>query len=647
MDVRPVDGGVTAGTARPPTGEPCAAGIDEQAVFGGQPQAVKTGSLAMLRELPGAIGQAVGLLWTASRGLTVTVLACQTASAALTGLGLLAGTRVLTALLAGGPTPQRITAALPFLLLVGILAGTRGVLTAAVGEARARLTPRILRHAHDRLYEATAAVELAAFDDPDWQQALSRARQRTLPALELAVAELLAVVGAVAGLLAVGGILATLHPLLLILLATSVVPHTWAAMRAARTAYTGEIPLAALYHRQQLIGDLVTGRPAAAEIRAYRAERFVLAEYRRWAEAVQHQRRRLELTRTRTTLVGRALGGIGVLITLAALVVLLNAGVMPLAAAATAVMAIRSGQASFVQLATTANRLYERGLYIADLRRFLADSHARPHPPGDPMPRDFAAIRMDEVTFRYPGTEKPAVEGIDLTLRQGETIALVGENGSGKTTLARLLAGLHQPTSGTITGGPAMHRLTPGDLRHLVGLLGQEPVRWPLSVHDNIALGRPVPHPSALDQAISDAGADEVIAALPHGRDTLLSRHLHGGADLSGGQWQRLALARALYNAPALLICDEPTAPLDARAEQRAYDAIRRHGARHGATVVLITHRLTSVRHADRIYVLDHGRLTERGTHDELMARNGTYAHLYRLQTTTRPSPLPCPAQES
>ncbi|WP_173100583.1 ABC transporter ATP-binding protein [Actinomadura verrucosospora] len=634
---------MTTGTARPRTEERCAAGIDEQAVFGGRPQAVKTGSLAMLRELPGAIGQTIGLLWTAGRGLTVTVLACQTAAAALTGLGLLAGTRVLAALLAGGPTPQRITAALPSLALVGGVLAARGALTAAVAEAQSRLTPRVLRHAHDRLYEATAAVELAAFDDPDWQEALSRARQRTLPAIELAVAELLAVAAAIAGLLAVGGILATLHPLLLVLLTASVIPHTWAAMRAARTAYTGEIPLAALYHRQQLIADLITGRPAAAEIRAYGAERFLLAEYRRWAEAVQNQRQRLELTRARTTMAGRTLGGIGVLITLIALGALLNAGVMPLAAAATAVMAIRAGQASFVQLATTANRLYERGLYIGDFNRFLADSHARAHhPTGDPMPRDFAAIHLDDVTFCYPGTEKPAVEGVDLSLVQGEVIALVGENGSGKTTLARLLAGLYRPTAGTIAwGGPSPRVLAPGDLRRLVGLLGQEPVRWPLSAHDNITLGRPAPRPSALDRALSEAGADQVLAGLPHGAETLLSRHLHGGTDLSGGQWQRLALARALYGAPSILICDEPTAPLDARAEQRAYDTIRRQAAQHGTTVVLITHRLASVRHADKIYVLDHGHLIEHGTHDELLARNGDYAQLYRLQAAAHAPPTP------
>ena len=237
------------------------------------------------------------------------------------------------------------------------------------------------------------------------------------------------------------------------------------------------------------------------------------------------------------------------------------------------------------------------------------------------------------MSFRYPGGEKQALKDVTLTLRRGQTVALVGENGSGKSTLAKILAGLYRPESGTVSwDGVTLDDYGPESVREGVAVVMQEPTRWPLRAKDNIMIGRY--DREAGDDAVVDAAragdAHDFIVELPRQYETLLSRHFTDGADLSGGQWQRLAVSRAFFRDAALLICDEPTANLDARAEHDVYQRLRELA--EGRTVVLITHRLASVRTADVILVFDHGTLAEQGDHDTLMARGGLYAELFTLQ---------------
>jgi ABC-type multidrug transport system fused ATPase/permease subunit len=224
---------------------------------------------------------------------------------------------------------------------------------------------------------------------------------------------------------------------------------------------------------------------------------------------------------------------------------------------------------------------------------------------------------------------------VTLTLRRGQTIALVGENGSGKTSLAKLLAGLYEPTAGRIRWDG--HDLTGTDLaqmREHIAVMTQEYWHWPFTARQNIAIGRSgrPDEEAAVPAAAGAAGAHEMVLELPRGYDTLLDRMFIGGQELSGGQWQRLNAARAFYRDASLLICDEPSAALDPRAEHALFQQLRTHA--RGKAVVLITHRLANVRHADHIYVLDHGRLAEHGTHRDLMAAEGTYAELFALQAS-------------
>lgn len=231
-------------------------------------------------------------------------------------------------------------------------------------------------------------------------------------------------------------------------------------------------------------------------------------------------------------------------------------------------------------------------------------------------------------------TPRPALDNVTLTLPLGRIIALVGENGSGKTTLVKLLAGLYTPDRGRILwDGVDAARADRRLLAERIAMVAQDFKRWPFTARVNVAVGRSTAPMTEerLAASIAEAGAEDVVADLPRGLDTLLARNFSGGHELSGGQWQRLGIARAAYRRGSILIVDEPTAALDARAELEVFEKIRAL-AEGGQTVVLITHRLASVRHADLVHVLEHGRLVESGTPEELLTRGGVYAELYSLQ---------------
>ena len=244
-----------------------------------------------------------------------------------------------------------------------------------------------------------------------------------------------------------------------------------------------------------------------------------------------------------------------------------------------------------------------------------------------------AGVRLRDVRFTYPGRAKPTLDGLTLEVPAGQSLAVVGENGAGKSTLIKLLCGLYEPDAGDVVvdGAPPLRS------RGRIGVIFQDFVRYRLPLRDNVGFGSlPLLHDGAvLEGALRDAGAAGFLDALPGGWDTPLSREFAGGADLSGGQWQRIALARALVavrGGAGLLILDEPTASLDVRAEAELFE--RFLDLTRGITTILVSHRLSSVRHADRIVVIDGGRVVEDGTHDALIRAGGRYARMYALQAS-------------
>ena len=253
--------------------------------------------------------------------------------------------------------------------------------------------------------------------------------------------------------------------------------------------------------------------------------------------------------------------------------------------------------------------------------------------PGD-APRE--AVRFEGVRFRYPTGHADVLAGVDLELKAGTSTALVGVNGAGKSTLVSLLARLRDPVGGRITvDGVDVAAMDPGKWQRMIALMPQDPVRYPLSAYDNVAFGALdcADDRQGVEKAARLSGFSSVVEELPNQWDTVLSRQLPGGAELSGGQWQRLALARALFatfHGARILVLDEPTAALDVRAEARFYQ--RFHEITAGLTTLVISHRFATVRRAERIYVLDGGMITACGSHDELVAAGGTYAEMYQLQ---------------
>ncbi|HMG45253.1 MAG TPA: ABC transporter ATP-binding protein [Acidimicrobiales bacterium] len=301
----------------------------------------------------------------------------------------------------------------------------------------------------------------------------------------------------------------------------------------------------------------------------------------------------------------------------------------------------------YAQVTIAASSLSQFGegfLFVADAaaatRRLRALERAVPtratvgERDADGLPR--RAIRFEGVHFAYPGTTVPVYDGLDLEIEAGRSLAIVGENGAGKTTLVKLLARLYEPTGGRITAdGVDLRDLDAASWQRRMAALFQDFVPYKLSAADNVAFGalHVERTPERLDRAASAAGAQGVVAKLPHGWDTVLSRQFDDGTDLSGGEWQRLALARAVYAVQAgagVLVLDEPTAALDVRGEAEVYD--RFLDLTRGLTTIVVSHRFSTVRRADRIVVVEHGRVVEDGTHDQLVAAGGRYAVMYDLQ---------------
>jgi ATP-binding cassette subfamily B protein len=591
------------------------------------------GLFAVFAELPRLVGLAVRTSWRVDRVRPGVVAVATVGGGVLATFGLLATQRALIELFAGGPTPGRVTAALPALAVLAAATGLRSGLGIATGYALNGLTPRVNREVERTLFETTSAVRLDAFDADAFADGMERASRGTESAIGL-VQDAMNLIAGLVGLLAVAVAVLVIHPLLLLALLVATVPTAWASLRAGHERFKTYLAGSVRRRRLWILQRLMAERDSAPELRSYGLRGFLLDQYDRVMHAETTIQLALARKVTTTVSIGSAVSGCATTGVYVLLGVLLLHGRIPLAAAATCVIAVQAAQRALFTVTMQIDRIYADGQFFNEYTRFMARAaEYLPRPAAGARPEPLRELAVRGVSLRYPDRERPAVDDVTLSIRAGQTVAFVGENGSGKSTLAAMIAALREPHEGRITwNGRALHDWDPERLRARIAVVTQDYHKWPFTAATNIAIGDAgaEPDPARIRAAAGRAAAHDMITNLPHGYETLLDRTFKDGQDLSGGQWQRITAARGFLRDADLLIMDEPSSALDPRAEDALFQTIRDRQGR--ATTILITHRLANVRHADRIFVLHDGALVESGGHDDLVAAGGRYAQLFALQ---------------
>lgn len=586
---------------------------------------------AMCGRLPSVLRSTAGMAWSVDRSGVVLLLVCQflTGAAAAVVLGCTA--QAMRHLLGTGPVSARLHGALPALAVVTAAAALGRVSRALASYADGRITPRLVTEADVALVSAVCRVEASACAEDgfaDRQEAAEVGVTRTTTMVKDAQQFLASLIR----MIAAGGVITPLHWLMLPLLLLAVLPAGVGAVLSARVDYETHYANVGDRNVRGMMRWWATYSRHGDEVRANGMTDYLVHWYRALSERIDRRTLSAAPRMLRIVLATSALGGAFLLLTWAALAWLAMTGRVALSVAATAVVAVQTTLAALSQFVTYGAAMFHTSLYLADMRSFLDMAAERAPKRGEStIPDQVEEILLEEVVHQYPGKDEPAVNGVSLTLRRGEILAVVGENGSGKSTLTKLITGILLPDKGRVLwDGVDLARARPDSVWRRTALVPQNFACWPLRARENITLGQPRTHDDGpVWEAVDAVGMREAVERLPHGLDTLLAREIFGGAELSGGQWQRLACGRALYRRTPLLILDEPTSQMDPRGEHQIFLEIKRIAARR--ITIVVTHQLENTRLADRIVVLQGGRVVEQGGYDDLVHADGLFAELVAL----------------
>jgi ATP-binding cassette, subfamily B, bacterial len=536
-------------------------------------------------------------------------------------------------------------AAIPWTRIVELLGVELGI--ALVGEGLSRVSALLESLLGDlfanqtsvELMRHAATLDLEQFENAEIYDKLERARRQTVGRIGLFTLLLSSIQDAIT-LVTLGVALAVYVPWLLLLLVVAVLPSLLGETHFASLGYS------LLYswtpERRQLdyLRYIGASDVSAKELKLFGLSDFLVGRYARLSDDFYEANRALAVRRSIVSSLLAAIGTVGYYAAYAVIIYLTvigyrsPAGPFTIGVLTFLAGSFRQSRDLIQRVLLSLSQIYEQALYLDDLFSFLALEPSIRRGAGRRVPLPIrTGFVFENVGFRYPGAETWAVRGLSFSLAPGERLALVGENGAGKTTLVKLLARLYDPTEGRILlDGVDLRDYDLEDLRRNVGVIFQDFVRYDFLLRENIAVGNieRLTQDTQIESAAQRSLADTVAARLPGRYDQMLGKRFEGGVDLSGGEWQKVALARAYMRDAQLLILDEPTAALDARAEYEVF--LRFAELTAGRMAVLISHRFSTVRMADRILVLRAGELVEQGTHEALVQRGGLYAELFQLQ---------------